>query len=239
MSEKRGFGTAIAVVAGIAIALAVVATILASVCYAKLTAQAAVPAFPVPSFHVLIATGGRPSLKRMLDSLLPQLTARDAVTIVFDGQDAQKKATFSADWVKDRQCAVHVRNQSPNLGFFGHGIRNKYQTRLDTQTTYIMHADDDDAYTPGAFDALRNLCTDPDVLYVAQMSTKGALLPLSSNMAMAMGNIGTPCGIVPYAQAGKGSWAPQRGGDYMYFHDLELAKVPVKYLKYVIYEVRP
>ena len=242
-------GTVIAFV--LVIALAVVAIVLAGVCYTKLEkssgsrssnlAPPLPPPFPVPTFHVLIATAGRPSLKRMLDSLLPQLTATDAVTIVFDGPGARAKSTFAPDWimVPTRACAVHVRDQVPNLGFFGHGIRNKYQMQLGTQTTYVMHADDDDVYTPGAFDSLRALCTDPETLYIAQFSTQGALLPQPGKMRIEMGNIGTPCGVVPFAAAGKGVWAPQRGGDYMYFHDLEAAAIPVKFLQCVIYSVRP
>ena len=38
-----------------------------------------------PTFQYLIATIGRPSLQVMIDSLLPQLSKRDCLTVVFDG----------------------------------------------------------------------------------------------------------------------------------------------------------
>ncbi len=38
-------------------------------------------------FHVLIATIGRHSIFNLLDSLLPQLTEDDYLTIVYDAQD--------------------------------------------------------------------------------------------------------------------------------------------------------
>jgi hypothetical protein len=163
----------------VALLVAVAALVIASICINKLmpTLRNVSSKQPVPTFHVLIATAGRPSLRRMLNSILPQLRTGDAVTIVFDGADARARSTYTPKWTDGYDSAVHVYDQTPNLGFHGHGIRNMYQTWLETKTTYIMHADDDDKYTSDAFATLRQECSDPNTLYVAQMSINGELLP--------------------------------------------------------------
>jgi hypothetical protein len=229
--EKNKYSST-AFFAGVALVVAIIALVIASVCLNKLCRATS------PTFHVLIATAGRPSLRRMLNSLLPQLRAGDAVTIVFDGADARVKSTYTPEWTAGTDAAVHIYDQTPNLGYHGHGIRNAYQNRLPTKTTYVMHADDDDVYTPNAFSILRQQCADPNSLYVAQMNDdKGNILPSESRIVM--GKIGTPCGVVPFARAGDSVWAHQYGGDCKYYLGLEAAGVPVKFLKHVIYKVRP
>lgn len=229
----------IASVAIAALVLAIAALVIASLCLNKLQPA---PAQPLPTFHVLIATAGRPSLRGMLNSLLPQLRTGDAVTIVFDGADAHAKSTYTPEWTAGSAAAVHVYDQTPNLGFHGHGIRNAYQQQLATKTTYIMHADDDDEYTPDAFATLRQHCADPGTLYVAQMSMQGDLLPKEERMIggkLGEWNIGTPCGVIPFGRAGEAEWAHQYGGDCMYYLGLEAAGVPMEFIKHIIYNVRP
>lgn len=190
-----------------------------------------------PTFHVLIATAGRPSLRRMLRSLLPQLSAADAVTVVFDGEGAKDRSGFVPAWTAGFEVPVHIVEQIPNLGYWGHGVRNAYQTRLQTRTTFIMHADDDDVYTPHAFEMLRKLCADPHALYVAQMQQEGGEV-IPAKQAIEMSFIGTPCGVVPWSIAGKSTWAPLVGGDFAYYHGLS-AHADVVFLGVLIYVVRP
>jgi len=77
-----------------------------------------------PTFHVLIATIGRPSLARMLDSLLPQLRPCDALTIVFDG--FVEPPTDIHRSVERAACAVLLKAEPARLGGHGHGIRTKW-----------------------------------------------------------------------------------------------------------------
>ena len=58
---------------------------------------------PIPTFHVLIATAGRVSLKNLLDSLKDELTERDAITVVFDGADAFTKSTYEDSWINEHK----------------------------------------------------------------------------------------------------------------------------------------
>jgi YVTN family beta-propeller protein len=125
-----------------------------------------------PTFHILIATAGRPCLKVMLDSLKDELLENDAITIVFDGENAFSTSTFSDDWLNNHKSKINIIKQIPNLGFYGHAIRNKYQEILSPKTTFIMNADDDDYYVTGTFNKLRTMCLHSDTLYIAKMYKK-------------------------------------------------------------------
>ena len=52
----------------------------------------------IPSFHILIATAGKPCLINMLNSLKNELTKNDAITIVFDGENSIKQSKLSNYW---------------------------------------------------------------------------------------------------------------------------------------------
>jgi len=191
----------------------------------------------IPTFHILIATAGRPCLRRMMDSLKNELTANDAITIIFDGKGSIAKTGFSNEWLDGHLSKIIVLEQEPNLGYWGHGIRNSYQGLLHPRTTFIMHADDDDVYTPGSFYTLRAKCTDPLVLYVASMyvlSTK-VTIPSIYQEAITYGDIGTPCGIIPFEVATKSTWKHNYGGDFDYYDKLKSKVKRVVFLHDIIY----
>ena len=141
-----------------------------------------------PSFHVLIATAGtRPSIQCMLDSLSPQLTAADALTIVYDGK-TDTNIDIRVD-VSAFQCTVYQHYEPTALGHWGHGIRNKYASLLSPRD-FVMHADDDDVYTPYLFDWLRRQCTisKPTLRYhegrLHPLRSRGATLGLNTIYVM-------------------------------------------------------
>lgn len=194
----------------------------------------------VPSFHILIASGGRPSLLQLLNSLKYELNETDAITIVFDGENARAKSTITDDWFKDHKSKITVLEEIPNLGYWGHAIRNKYQSNLTPQTTFLMNADDDDLYRPNSFSKLRELCTDENVLYIAKMYVEkfGNKVIPSQAHSIAFGDIGTPCGIIPSKLAGKGTWGYCYGGDYEYYYTLVInTRVKCEFLNEIIYDV--
>lgn len=199
-----------------------------------------------PTFHILIATAGRPSLRNMLDSLKTELTKDDAITIVFDGHSAKSKSGISPEWLDGHNAHITIIEQIPNLGFWGHGIRNTYQGRLSPECTFVMHADDDDVYVPGSFIQLRKMCADPDTLYITQMERvykqKGKareIIPSVNEMQLIkLGNIGTPNGIVPRAIAQKGEWGNFYGGDWHYYNTVQGSAANVVLLDTVIYTIR-
>ncbi len=204
-----------------------------------------IPSVPLvlqtPTFHILIATVGRPSLKKLLDSLKDELTEKDAITIVFDGMGKKEKSGYDDSWFSEHLCKYTVLVQEPNLGagIGGEPIRTKYQTLLSSQTTYIMHADDDDEYIAGSFEKLRKLCVDPEVLYIAKMTYADdpSLAIPRQNKEIVFADIGTPNGIIPFHSAGTAEWGMFYGGDYYYYNGLQDNVKDVVFLDEIIYMV--
>jgi len=183
----------------------------------------------MPTFNVLIATVGRETLQVMLNSLKPQLKEDDHLTIVFDG--VQRK---NCD-VSEFKCHIHIFEEPVALKFWGHAIRNKYANLLE-KTDFVMHADDDDRYVPEAFDQLRIACTDTkDTLYIAKMCM-GAIFPKDGKGIL--GNVGTPCGIIPHEFNKKGKWGLYGGGDGFFYKDINKIIKNTVWLPNIIYLVR-
>jgi hypothetical protein len=191
-----------------------------------------------PTFHILISTVGRPSLQNMLNSLKNELTKNDAITIIFDGEEALKNSSFSNTWLKDHKSRINIIENKETLGFWGHAARNKYQGILEPKTSFIMNADDDDEYVPGTFDHLRLFCTYRNTLYIAKMFVKknDRIVP-SQNKQILRDDIGTPCGIIPFDLANKSTWEYKYGGDFDYYYNLR-DKIPhIDFLNLIIYNV--
>jgi hypothetical protein len=182
------------------------------------------------TFQVLIATIGRPSLQRMLDSLSPQLQEEDCLTLVFDGHS--KIPEFN---LKNFKCEIKQHFEVNALGSWGHSVRNKYASLLEKRD-FVMHADDDDIYFPNVFDILRKQCIDKNTLYIARMSgSNGYIVP--EGKFIKTGSIGTPNGIIPHELNMKGTWGTRFGGDGAFYE--EIAKLTrVEYLDTLIYFIR-
>jgi predicted O-methyltransferase YrrM len=180
------------------------------------------------TFNVLIATVGRPTLQTMLNSLSPQLNKHDCLTVVFDGHTTPPIFDYSRF-----KCKVNIHCERTALGWWGHGIRNKYATLLEKRD-FVMHADDDDTYFPDAFSQLRTVCTDTATWYVAKMKFGGSCIPV--NKGIWLGNIGTPCGIMSYELNKQSSWDLVYGGDCEFYLQLQAICNPV-FLDILIYKV--
>jgi len=181
------------------------------------------------TFNVLIATRGRPTLQRMLDSLSPQLLNDDCLTIVFDGH--RVAPVFDTSSFK---CPVQIHCEPVALGYWGHGIRNKY-ARLLERRDFVMHADDDNIYLSDAFSQLRTRCLDKHTLYVAQVksSIHGML-----GSGLKRGKIDTGCGIIPYDLNQKCNWEYYHGGDGSFYEGLAKLTKP-EFLPTLIQYWRP
>jgi hypothetical protein len=192
----------------------------------------------IPTFHILIATVGKPCLLNILNSLKEELTENDAITIVFDGEGCLKQSTLSDSCLIGHKSKINIIEQSPNLGYWGHGIRNKYQGILEPRTTFILNADDDDVYIKDSFKKLRELCSNPDTLYIAKflVKSKNLIVP-SQTLKITQDDIGTPCGIIPYNLASKSSWEHRYGGDFNYYDNLQKHCQKIKFLDFIFYLV--
>jgi hypothetical protein len=192
----------------------------------------------IPTFHILIATAGKPCLLNMLNSLREQLTENDAITIVFDGEGSLKQSTLSDEWLNGHKSKINIIEQSPNLGYWGHGIRNKYQGILEPKTTFILNADDDDVYVQGSFKKLRELCSNPNTLYITKflVRSKNVIVP-SQSIKITQDDIGTPCGIIPFNIASNSIWEHRYGGDFNYYDNIQKHCQQIKFLDLIIYYV--
>lgn len=173
----------------------------------------------------------------MIDSLKPQLKQGDAMTIVFDGPKAFEKSGFKDEWLQGFRSTTKVITHDKNLGFWGHGIANEYQGKLEPATTFMTHADDDDRYAPNAFEELRAKCVDPECLYIAKMKDirTGELIPRYPLIVFA--NIGSPCGIIPFAMRDAAKWGLAFGGDFTFYDALSKAAKRIEFLPTNHYEV--
>jgi lipopolysaccharide biosynthesis glycosyltransferase len=187
----------------------------------------------LPSFNILLATVGRPTLQRMLYSLSAQLNPIDCVTIVFDNM---KEVPKSFDY-STFTCKVNIYCEPVKLGYWGHGIRNKYANLLEKRD-FIMHGDDDDIYPSDCFKLLRDDCTNPDILYVGKHTGKSGDIGRDTN-DLTIGKCGTTSGIIPYELNKTGRWGHLIGGDGQFNKQIELKAKSIQYLSYVTYIIRP
>ena len=165
------------------------------------------------TFNVLITTIGRPSLVKMLNSLKSELLESDCLTVVFDGC----KQIYTD--ISDFKCKVNIFEEPVALGYYGHGIRNKYASILEYRT-FIIHGDDDDTYFNGSFDILRKSCTNPYTFYVAKMIDHNRNI-IPNRDIVCKYNIGTNNGIIPYELNKKSFWKYEYGGDGDFYEGIK------------------
>lgn len=186
-----------------------------------------------PTFNVVISTLGRPCLQKMLDSLSPQLTTDDCLTIIYDGHSISPLFDL-----QNFKCKVNQICEETALGYWGHAARNKHAQNLE-ERTFILHADDDDVYVNYAFSKLRSECIYPNILYIAKIRWKTILYPKMESMKVVEGDIGTPCGIIPYELNKRGLWLNRRGGDGSFYEQISQLSTATVFLPYIIYIVAP
>lgn len=184
------------------------------------------------TFSILIATIGRPGLQNMLNSLSPQLSERDCLTVVFDGK-TEIPTTFDFSKFK---CKINLFNEPVALKFWGHGIRNKYASILERRD-FIMHADDDNIYTSDAFNIIRSCVSNTDTLYVFKMLFEDRLFPVKH--LIKEGNIDTSMGVIPYELNKKGEWLYRYGGDGAFYEKIAKFAKNITYYDKCIYIIRP
>ena len=187
-----------------------------------------------PSIHVLIATIGKDSMFNMLDNLKKQLKENDYLTIVFDGPDLP-----NIDKVKqittNFKCKTNVIVEETNLGYWGHGIRNKHN---DLVGDFVFHIDDDDIITPDCINTIKNTCLDKNTVYIFKMQHTPDNI-IWKTKEIKLGEIGTPMGLIPTKINPTSTFTHRYGGDYDFYKKLEENGNNIEYIDKVIYIVRP
>jgi len=176
------------------------------------------------TFNVVIATSGRDTLQRMVDSIAPQLKHEDYLTIIWDSKPIDLRI--------DSNCQViTIQNEKP-LGYWGHVSRSRWQNSLPGD--YIMNADDDDVYMHNAMDIIKENCTE-EKLYIFQMLVNG-ITTIPKYPKIEMANIGTPCGVYPKINLPE--WKTIYGGDFEFYNELS-KKMDYEFIDKIIYIVKP
>ena len=188
------------------------------------------------SISVLIPTIGNSSLINMLNSLKKQLFKNDYIYIVCDGIKYHDKVKEIISNFSGYSCNLEVIYENENLGYWGHGIRNKYQSLL--KGDYILHADDDDIYIEGSIDIIKKS--------IAENIGKMLLFKFYHNYKkneyywkypiIKLNNIGTPCGAIPNIPVNMGKWEYKYGGDYNFYNSCKFDYI---FIDEYIYVVKP
>ena len=186
------------------------------------------------SLHILLATIGKNSIFRMLNSLKMQLTKEDYITVVFDAKDVDNvfnkvKTMLDEDFI----CKTNLIYEEKNLGYWGHGIRNKHNDFKEGD--YILHADDDDRYVDGAIDFIKkNLVKDKINIFKMKKNNDQVCW---SEKKVRIGNISTQCGVIPISMNKDATWENFYGGDGAFYEKL-CSKYPHVFIDKIIYTMK-
>ncbi len=190
----------------------------------------------MPDLTVIVPTKGRATLARTLQSI-----PDDVQTIVLpDGQHAQRVAHEAARG-RDNVKTVVSLAKDPS-GHLGHPQRNLGMTLAKTK--WLAFMDDDDAYTPDAFQVIDANLNGHRVPHIFQMrygrhpnAPPGHVLWQAP--VVMFGNVGTPMFVVPNDPDKLGVWPSRVGGDFFFLAETCSKMGHPVWVPRVIAEVRP
>lgn len=192
-----------------------------------------------PSITYLIASTGRETLKDTLRSLHGQfMKGVDKIKIYFDGRCDKGADFFQEEWDLFGDD-LHYEILPETLGYWGHGIRNKYQTACITD--YIHHMDDDDIYCEGCIPRARGaLVNHYGKILICKFRTLGNAV-IWSRKNLAFGQIGTPSGFIFNRPEIMGTWGLGYGGDYNFYKEVQdkIGKENIVFYDLLIVKTRP
>jgi glycosyltransferase involved in cell wall biosynthesis len=130
---------------------------------------------------VLIATIGRDTLKRSIDSITPQLGDGDELVVAADGPEALVKAR--------RQWPACVLVPGSPHGNWGHTPRNLMIPALEGP--WVVHQDDDDTMAPEALaNVRRHVAEHPGAVHLYRVLYECGYV-IWGEKVVCQGNIGT------------------------------------------------
>lgn len=186
------------------------------------------------SLHFLMPTIGRKTIFNMLNTLERQVKPQDFLTIIFDAKDIDHVFDDVKQKISTFNCQTNIIFEQKNLGYWGHGIRNKYN---NLSGDYILHCDDDNTYLPGSISAIRRICIDKSKLYIFKV--KFCKDTIWGKPKIQLGNIDTACGVIPSKYNSLSTWQPVYGGDYEFYQTLveNLDNSQIVFVDYVVYRL--
>ena len=183
------------------------------------------------SFHVLLATIGKSSIFNILKQLKKQLNMNDYLTIVFDGINNSYNAIFVKKFCENFSCKVNIIVEKDNLGFWGHGIRNKYNY---LEGDFIYHIDDDDTLYDDTFNNIRYHCKDLNTIYIFKIMLENKSI-VWNEKKIKYSKISTQSGVIPMNINKNGYWELKYGGDFDFYNNLS-KKYNIIFIDKLIYK---
>jgi hypothetical protein len=183
------------------------------------------------SFHVLLATIGKKSILKILNMLKKQLTEIDFLTIVFDGFQYTTNSIIVNEFCKNGfKCKVNIIVEKDNLGYWGHGIRNKHN---NLEGDFVYHVDDDDTLCEDTFYNIRKYCIDLSKVYIFKITLENGSIVWKKPI-LQYAKISTQSGVIPSHINSKGFWQLKYGGDFEFYKGL-YNKYPFIFIDKMIY----
>jgi hypothetical protein len=168
------------------------------------------------SFHLLLATIGNQSIFNIISMLKNQLNENDYLTIVYDQKDVANTLEGVKKICSNVTCKVNIIYEEHNLGFWGHGIRNKY---TELEGDFIYHIDDDDLVLPDTMESIRKYCNHSDTVYIFKIRLNNNSI-IWVNKKVEYSKISTQSGVIPMQINREGFWHLKYGGDFDYYNEL-------------------
>ena len=183
------------------------------------------------SIHVLLATIGNDSIFNILKCLKYELLNIDYLTIVFDA--SKKNYELVKEYCKNNiKGKVNIVYEEINLGYWGHGIRNKHNK---LKGDFIYHIDDDDIIINGAFNRVRKILKDKNTLYIFKIVSEINEI-IWKTPKIKLNQISTQSGFIPSSINHKSNWEYKYGGDYNFYDNLQKYAVNILFIDQLIYK---
>jgi len=182
------------------------------------------------SLNIVCTSIGRQTLPRLIDSFVNQLKSNDIFTIISD---------INHDFVSEvlsrynfNFTVNHIINNGERAWKYGHPLINKHVNNLDGD--FIMFADDDDRYTEGAFDVIRDNVKDKNKLYIFKHKWGSDINWKLKDFTI--GNVGKCMGVIPNTH-NLPKFREDVFGD-VYFYEEIGNMFESEFIDHIIYKVR-
>lgn len=182
------------------------------------------------SIHVLLATIGNDSIFNILKCLKLELKNNDYLTIVFDA--SKKNFEKVKEFCNKINANVNIIYEENNLGFWGHGIRNKHNK---LKGDFIYHIDDDDIIIENSFNFVRDILKDKDTIYIFKIISEINEVIWKSPV-IKLNQISTQSGFIPSRLNYKSFWEYKYGGDFDFYNNLIKNTDKILFIDKIIYK---
>ena len=181
------------------------------------------------SIHVLLATIGINNIFQILECLKNEMEDKDYLTIVFDAskRNFEEVKDYCKKYIRGNISIIYEEN---NLGYWGHGIRNKHNI---LEGDFVFHIDDDDKIEKGSFQKIKKICKDKNSIYIFKIGIETGEI-IWKTPQIKLNEISTQCGLIPTQYNNQSFWEYKYGGDYNFYKILS-EKFNMLFINTIIY----